>query len=75
MSNASSLLALAVAAALSGCATRRPFQPAPPPGFACKEVPFADTDAFDALLESHLTNGTPAIRILLDSPTPDWPAS
>lgn len=51
----------------------RPYSPPPPPGFPFREVPFNDSDAFDALLESYLTNREPAICIQLQTATPDWP--
>jgi hypothetical protein len=59
---------------LAGCCSgERPYCPPPPPNYRCKEVPFQDTAAFDGLLETHLSNRVPAIRILLDTPAPDWP--
>ena len=51
----------------------REYQPPPPPNFVCKELPFDDSDAFDAALKLHLSNGAPVVRVLLDSPRPDWP--
>src|SRR5438046_3097833 len=47
-------------------------RPAPPPGYVWTDVPFSDSDAFDALLESYLTSGKPAVRVLMETASPDW---
>lgn len=56
-----------------GCrAPERAWCPPPPADFRGRDIRFEDAPAFDALLGNYLTNGTPVIRILLDTPKPDW---
>lgn len=64
--------------ALSGCSTTpkapvRAYHPPPPPNYRHAELPFSDTDAFDAALKTLLNDGTPAIRVALDTDGTDWP--
>jgi hypothetical protein len=57
-----------------GCAGRltRPYQEPPPPGLSPTVIDYADTDAFDALLETALTNQDPAILIRTEYTKPEW---
>jgi hypothetical protein len=58
-----------------GCQTQKATRPAvepPPPGFQPVTIDFADTDAFDALLESALTNQDPVILVQTANERPDW---
>jgi hypothetical protein len=51
--------------------TRAPVAP-PPPDFKPTRIEYADTDAFDAVLESALVNQDPAIVIQTSNSKPDW---
>jgi hypothetical protein len=51
--------------------TRAPVEP-PPPDFKPTRIDYADTDAFDAVLESALVNQDPAIVIQTQNAKPDW---
>jgi hypothetical protein len=57
-----------------GCGGRltRPYQEPPPPGLDPTVIDYADTDAFDALLETALTNQDPAILIRTEYAKPEW---
>jgi hypothetical protein len=75
--NRRGLLLLLVAAAwtASGCRTpkeTRPYRDPPPADVAATRLTYVDTDAFDALLESALTNQDPVIIIQTDRAKPDW---
>ncbi len=58
-----------------GCANRRqarvPVAP-PPPDVTPTRIAYADTDAFDAVLESALVNQDPVIVIQTQNEKPDW---
>jgi hypothetical protein len=67
-------LALLAAAAL-GCApsrNTRPYQEPPPPDLRPTRIDYADSPAFDALLESALVNQDPVILIQTAYQKPDW---
>lgn len=70
------LLAIpAVALCANGCTTpktTRPYQEPPPASVKPTVIAYADTDAFDSLLESALLNREPAILIQTASQKPDW---
>jgi hypothetical protein len=72
------VLPLALAAALAaaaGCKSQagtRPFVEPPPPDVRTTDLTYADTDAFDALLEAALVNQDPVIAVHTDTPRPDW---
>jgi hypothetical protein len=51
--------------------TRAPVEP-PPPDFQPTRIDYADTDAFDGVLESALVNQDPAIVIQTANTKPDW---
>jgi hypothetical protein len=76
MSRAVSLVALALlGAGLLGCSggkSTRSYQEPPPPDLQPTAIDYADTDGFDALLESALLNQDPVILIRTGSAKPDW---
>jgi hypothetical protein len=59
----------------AGCSDRRqtrvPVAP-PPPDVTPTRIAYADTDAFDAVLESALVNQDPVILIQTQNEKPDW---
>ncbi len=73
MKRATPLFALALAAVLS-CRHEppRPYREAPPSELAATTLDYADTDAFDALLESALVNQDPVILVRTAHARPDW---
>src|SRR5262245_43537143 len=74
MNRAASLLALALVAVLS-CRTAappRPYREVPPPDLAATTLDYADSDAFDALLETSLVNQDPVIIVRTGHEKPDW---
>ncbi len=67
-------LPLFCASALSCRNTRvtRPYHEPPPPDIQPTVISYVETNAFDTLLESALTNQDPAILIRTDTSRPDW---
>jgi hypothetical protein len=62
-------------AALSSCKTAapgRPYREPPPPDLKATTIDYTETDAFDALFESALTNQDPAIVVRTTYEKPDW---
>jgi hypothetical protein len=55
-----------------GCQMTRPFREPPPPDIQPTLIDYADTDAFDVLLESALTNQDPIIVVQTEYQKPDW---
>jgi hypothetical protein len=63
--------------AAGSCADRQQKRvpvPPPPPDFAPTRIDYAETDAFDAVLESALVNQDPVILIQTPNEKPDWGA-
>jgi hypothetical protein len=52
--------------------TTRPYHEPPPPGLAPTVLDYVETDAFDALFESALTNQDPVILVQTATSQPDW---
>lgn len=69
-------LPLLCAAVLSCRSTRttRPYREPPPPNIRPTAIEYVETDAFDELFESALTNQDPVILIQTDTGRPDWGA-
>ncbi len=63
---------LAASLACKGSSDTRPYKEPPPPGLKPTTLQYADTEAFDALFETALTNQDPAILIKTNSRKPDW---
>lgn len=50
----------------------RPYREPPPPGITPTIIDYVETDGFDTLFESALTNRDPVILIRTDTSRPDW---
>lgn len=60
---------------LAGCnifTPTRPREEPPPPDIQTTAIDYVDSDGFDTLLESALTNQDPVIQIQTGRPKPDW---
>jgi hypothetical protein len=66
------LLALAALPSCKGTGPGRPYREPPPPGLTPTTIDYADSDGFDALLETALTNQDPAIMVRTSYEKPDW---
>src|SRR5262249_38862424 len=66
------LMALAVSLGCRDSADTRPHKEPPPPGLEPTRLQYADTEAFDVLFETALTNQEPAILIRSTCRKPDW---
>jgi hypothetical protein len=66
------LVALVLSAGCKTPARTRPYREPPPPDLKPTTIDYADTDGFDALFESALTNQDPAIVVRTDHQKPDW---
>jgi hypothetical protein len=66
------LLALAALPSCKGTGPGRPYREPPPPGLTPTTIDYADSDAFDALLETALTNRDPAVLVRTAYEKPDW---
>jgi hypothetical protein len=69
-------LLLVLLLVLAGCKSQgtRPYHEPPPPDIKSTVLDYADSDAFDTLLESALVNQDPVIVIRTHHPKPDWEA-
>lgn len=65
-------LTVLVIVACSTPKVTRPYKEQPPPSIQPTVLIYADSDAFDSLLESSLLNRDPAILIQTASQKPDW---
>jgi hypothetical protein len=66
------LLSVAACPSCKTAAPGRPYREPPPPDLKRTTIDYAETDAFDALFESALTNQDPAIVIQTTFEKPDW---
>jgi hypothetical protein len=66
------VLTAALAAGCTPDRATRPYQEPPPPGLRPTRIDYADADAFDAVLETALTNQEPVILIQTRQTQPDW---
>src|SRR5436305_13795849 len=65
-------LLLALCAGCNAAKQTRPYREPPPAGIKPTVIPYVDTDGFNELLESALTNQEPAIVIQTTNDKPNW---